>query len=573
MTSKTKIEIPDIGDFANVPVIEILVRTGEAVLVDQPILTLESDKATLEVPSPAAGMVDAIHVSVGDEVSKGTLIATVVGLETAQQDVEPSNAIQKQAASTAARTEGGVDCDVVVIGAGPGGYSAAFRAADLGLKVILIEKHQTLGGVCLNVGCIPSKALLHLVAVKEEAERLAVPGISFSPPQVSLDAIVKFKQATVARLTGGLSQMTKMRKVEVIIGTAEFLSSDALNVSTAEGGRAVRFRKCIIAAGSAAAHIPVLPDDPRVVNSTGALELPFVPKRMLVVGGGIIGLEMATIYGGLGATVDVVERLEGLLPGVDRDGVDIWRKQNNHRFGEIAVGAQVTSAVATPSGIKVTVQGTTSFEREYDLVLQSVGRRPNGAALGLDRVDVACDKRGFIVVDEQMRTSAPNIFAIGDIAGEPMLAHKAIHEGHVAAEVCAGLKSAFDATVVPNVAYTNPEIAWVGLTEELAKQSGAAVSVSRFPWAASGRAIANGAAYGATKLIFDKGTKRVVGGMIVGPGAGDMIGEICLAIEMGADATDMAKTIHPHPTLGETIGMAAEVEKGVCTDLPPAGKR
>ncbi|MBE7199315.1 MAG: dihydrolipoyl dehydrogenase, partial [Parafilimonas terrae] len=463
-------------------------------------------------------------------------------------------------------------CDVLVIGGGPGGYSAAFRAADLGQRVILVERDATLGGVCLNVGCIPSKALLHVAAVTEEAQRLAAHGVSFGTPAIDLEKLRSFKTGTIRRLTDGLAQMARQRKVTVIRGTARFTGPNVVTLDLQEGGeRDIAFRSVIVAAGSSPVALPMLPKDPRIVNSTGALELPFVPARLLVIGGGIIGLEMATVYSALGARVDVVERLPNLLEGVDRDLVAIWTKRNAHRFDRLLTGAEVVSATAGPKGIAVTLAGEAQATT-YDLVLQAAGRRPNGASLGLEVAGVVVD-RGFVPVDAQMRTNVPHIFAIGDLVGQPMLAHKAVHQGHVAAEGAAGHRAGFDAAVIPSVAYTDPEIAWVGLTEAAAKAEGRAVEVARFPWAASGRAIANGADYGLTKLLFEAGTRRVVGGAIVGPSAGDLIGEIVLAIEMGADAIDIGRTIHPHPTLGETVGLAAEAALGLCTDLPPMARR
>ncbi|MBB5577326.1 MULTISPECIES: dihydrolipoyl dehydrogenase [Rhizobium] len=575
----TDIRLPDIGDFTDVPVIEVLIKPGDDVLLDQPILTLESDKATLEVPSPQAGRIETVAVAVGDRVSMGSLIGTILPAPGAAPETVPQAAAELQRsrvtkeapvsqAMLVVKDAAEVDFDVAVIGGGPGGYSAAFRAADLGLRVVLIEKDETLGGVCLNVGCIPSKALLHVAALKLEMEGLAEHGLAFSEPAIGLGRLRSFKNATVSRLTTGLAQMASKRSVEVVRGTATFASSRSLTV---DGTGLISFAHCIIAAGSSPVRLPFLPEDPRIIDSTGALELPLIPKRMLVIGGGIIGLEMATVYSALGATVDVVERLDGLLAGIDRDAVAIWRKENAKRLGDIFLGASVEKATAGPEGITVSIGSSPPVDRTYDLVLQSAGRRPNGASLGLEAAGIAVDSSGFITVDNQMRTRAKNIFAIGDIAGDPMLAHKAAHEGHVAAEVAAGMKSHFDAKVIPSVAYTNPEIAWVGVTEDAAKISGRKVKTAKFPWAASGRAIANGAAYGMTKLIFDPDTHRLVGGVIVGPNAGDMIGEICLGIEMGADAVDIGKTIHPHPTLGETIGMAAELFEGVCTDLPPSG--
>jgi dihydrolipoamide dehydrogenase len=464
--------------------------------------------------------------------------------------------------------EGGdLDCDLVVLGAGPGGYSAAFRAADLGLKVVLVERYPVLGGVCLNVGCIPSKALLHVAALSEAAAGLSAHGISFGPPQIDLEKLRAWKDKIVERLTKGLAGMALLRKVEVLRGTGRFLDAHSLSV----GERIVRFRHAIVAAGSQAVRLPFLPDDPRIVESTGALELRSIPKRLLVIGGGIIGLEMATIYSALGARIEVVERLGRLMPGPDDDLLAVWQARNAHRFDRIMLETEVTGVVAREDGLLVSFAGPDAPEPLlYDMILQAAGRRPNGHAVGADAAGVHVDERGFIPVDGQMRTNVPHIFAIGDVAGAPMLAHKAVHEGHVAAEAASGLPSHFAARVIPSVAYTDPEVAWVGVTEADAAASGGKVEVARFPWAASGRAIANGAEYGLTKLLFDAETHRIVGGGIVGPGAGDLIGEVALAIEMGADAVDIGRTIHPHPTLSETIGMAADVFEGICTDLPPA---
>lgn len=567
------IRVPDLGDYADVPVIEIPVAPGQPVDKDQTLLVVESDKATLDIPSPAAGRLVEMLVGLGDTVSAGTLVARLA-VEAPGARAEPLTAPvpapRPAAPPPEPRAEAG--CDLLVIGGGPGGYSAAFRAADLGQRVVLVERHATLGGVCLNVGCIPSKALLHVAAVTEEAVRLAAHGISFGAPTVDLEKLRTFKAGTVRRLTDGLAQMARQRKVEVVRGTARFTGPDTVSVTLQDGGtRDITFTGAVVAAGSAPVALPMLPDDPRIVNSTGALELPAVPRRLLVIGGGIIGLEMATVYSALGARVDVVERLPGLLEGVDRDLVSVWTKRNAHRFDRILTGVEVVSAEARPDGIAVTFSGEAE-PGTYDLVLQAAGRRPNGATLGLDAAGVALDG-GFVPVDAQMRTNVPHIFAIGDCVGQPMLAHKAVHQGHVAAEAAAGHKAGFDAAVIPSVAYTDPEIAWAGLTETAAKAAGRAVEVARFPWAASGRAIANGADYGLTKLLFDAQTGRVVGGAIVGPSAGDMIGEVALAIEMGADATDIGRTIHPHPTLGETIGLAAEAGLGLCTDLPPVARR
>ena len=488
------------------------------------------------------------------------------------------------------------DCDVLVLGGGPGGYSAAFRAADLGLKVILVERYATLGGVCLNVGCIPSKALLHVAAVMDEVAHLAKAGISFGAPQINIDTLRAHKEKVIGKLTGGLAQMAKMRKVQIVRGLGTFVGSHELRVdattSSAASGQektgqtqTLRFKTAIIAAGSQAVHLPFMPKDPRVVDSTGALALKEVPKRMLILGGGIIGLEMGTVYSALGARLDVVEMQSGLMQGADRDLVKVWQKMNAPRFDRIMLNTKTIAAQASSAGITVEFdgkdeQGQPYPAQTYDLVLQAVGRSPNGKKIGAEAAGVQVGERGFIPVDAQMRTNARHIFAIGDIVGQPMLAHKAVHEAHVAAEVIAGellgdaklAKAAFDARVIPSVAYTDPEVAWVGLTEDQAKADGIAVEKGLFPWAASGRAIANGRDEGFTKLLFDKTTHRIVGGGIVGTHAGDMIGEVALAIEMGADSVDIGKTIHPHPTLGESIGMAAEVAHGSCTDVPPARK-
>jgi len=477
-------------------------------------------------------------------------------------------------------------CDMLVLGAGPGGYSAAFRAADLGLKTVLVERYATLGGVCLNVGCIPSKALLHVTQVMDEAAHASTLGVEFAQPKVDIDRLRAHKAGVVSKLTTGLAGMAKMRKVDVVRGTGRFLDAFHMQVSTTAGSGSevtgetlvIQFKQCIIAAGSSSIHLPFIPaspTDPRIVDSTGALELPFTPKRMLVIGGGIIGLEMATVYATLGAKVDVVEMQETLMQGPDRDLVAVWEKQNASRFDRIMLKTKTVSVEPHADSLVVTFSGKDApKERQhYDLILQAAGRTPNGKKIDAANAGVTVTDRGFIPVDKQMRTNVPHIFAIGDIVGQPMLAHKAVHEAHVAAEVAAGMKSYFDASVIPSVAYTHPEVAWVGVGEDEAKESGRKVTVAKFPWAASGRAIANGAEYGFTKLLFDAETHRVIGGSIVGPNAGDMIGEVALAIEMGADATDIGKTIHPHPTLGESIGMAAEIAHGSCTDLPPPRKR
>ena len=592
--SLIEVKVPDIGDFKDVPVIGIEVSPGDTVKAEDPLVTLESDKATMEVPSPAAGVVKEIRLKIGDKVSEGTLVLLMETAEAgaaapapAPVPAAPPAAAPPAAAPApqAARHAGGADIetDMLVLGAGPGGYSAAFRSADLGLKTVLVERYAALGGVCLNVGCIPSKALLHVAAVMEEAAHMADCGVAFAAPKLDLDKLRAHKAKVVSKLTGGLAGMAKARKVDIVRGYGHFLDANHLEVELTKGDgqdkigekKVIRFQKCIIAAGSSAVRLPFIQDDPRIVDSTGALELRFVPKRMLVIGGGIIGLEMATVYSTLGAKVDVVEMLDGLMQGPDRDLVKVWEKKNAGRFEKVMLKTKTVKVEALKEGLKVWFEGeqAPAEPQLYDMILQSAGRSPNGSKIGADKAGVAVDARGFIAVDRQMRTNVPHIFAIGDLVGQPMLAHKAVHEAHVAAEAAAGHKAYFDARVIPGVAYTDPEVAWVGLTEDAAKKQGVKVGIGKFPWAASGRAIANGRDEGFTKLIFDEETHRIVGGGIVGPHAGDMIGEIALAIEMGADAVDIGKTIPPHPTLGESIGMAAEVYEGTCTDLPPARKK
>jgi dihydrolipoamide dehydrogenase len=586
-----EVKVPDIGDFKDVAVIELLVKPGDTVKVDQGLVTVESDKASMEIPCSHAGVVKELKVALGDKVSEGSLLLMLeaAGAPAASPAPTPapapSPAPVKAAAgvpapSPAAASFTGtadLECDLLVLGAGPGGYSAAFRGADLGLKAVLVERFPTLGGVCLNVGCIPSKALLHVAAVMDEASHFADLGIEFGAPKVDLAKLLAHKNKVVGKLTGGLAAMAKMRKVAVVQGTGAFADPHHLHVALAAGGQQViRFRHAIIAAGSEAVKLPFLPDDPRIVTSTGALELRQKPERMLVVGGGIIGLEMGTVYSTLGARLDVVEMLDGLMQGADRDLVKVWQKMNAKRFDRVMLKTKTVGAEARADGIHVRFEGegAPAEPQRYDLVLQAVGRVPNGRRIGAEKAGVAVTDRGFVPVDAQMRTNVPHIFAIGDIVGQPMLAHKAVHEAHVAAEVAAGDgKAMFDARVIPSVAYTDPEVAWVGLTEDEAKAQGRKVTKGLFPWSASGRAIANGRDEGFTKLLFDdspEGGHRIVGGGIVGTHAGDMIGEIALAIEMGADAVDIGRTIHPHPTLGESIGMAAEVAHGSCTDLPPA---
>jgi dihydrolipoamide dehydrogenase len=563
MAKLVEVKVPDIGDFKDVEVIEILVRPGDSVAKEQSLISLESEKASMEIPAPEAGVVKALAVKLGDKVSQGSVILM---LETGEGSKPPPEK-PRPAAVQPAQGSSGFDCDMLVLGSGPGGYSAAFRAADLGMKTILVERYPVLGGVCLNVGCIPSKALLHTAAIMDAASKLGEHGIAFGEPKIDLHKLRAFKGKVVAKLTGGLASMAKMRKVTVVQGAGKFVSGNSIEV----GGKKISFANAIIAAGSQAAKLPFLPDDPRIVDSTGALELRSLPKKLLVIGGGIIGLEMGTVYSTLGARLDVVEMLDGLMLGADRDLVAVWQKFNASRFERIMLKTKTTKLEATKEGIRVSFdQGDPGV---YDMILVSVGRVPNGRKIGAESAGVTVNERGFIAVDSQMRTNVPNIYAIGDIAGNPMLAHKAVHEGHVAAEAAAGLKSHFDARVVPSVAYTDPEIAWVGVTEDEAKKAGRKVGVAKFPWAASGRAIANARDEGFTKLIFDHDTHRIVGGGIVGTGAGDLISELALAVEMGADAADIGKTIHPHPTLGESVGMAAELYEGVCTDLPPQRKK
>jgi len=562
----TDVKVPDIGDFKSVEVIEVLVKPGDQVAKEQSLITLESDKATMEIPSPGAGTVQAIKVKVGDKVSQGS---TILVLEGSAERVAPPG--EEKSAPSVPAMASDLECDVLVLGAGVGGYSAAFRAADLGMKVVLVERYPALGGVCLNVGCIPSKALLHTAAVMDAARDLSHHGISFGEPKVDLEQLRAFKGKVVGKLTGGLAAMAKMRKVTVLTGVGSFENPHLLSVRTKEGNKTVKFNSAIIAAGSQAAKLPFLPEDPRIVDSTGALELRARPNKLLVIGGGIIGLEMGTVYSTLGARLDVVEMLDGLMLGADRDMVAVWQKANAKRFDNIMLKTKTTKVEAAKEGLKVSFEGQPS--QTYDMILVSVGRSPNGKKIGAEKAGVDVDAKGFISVDKQMRTNVPHIYAVGDIVGNPMLAHKAAHEGHVAAEVAAGHKAGFDARVIPSVAFTDPEIAWVGLTEDEAKKSGAKVGVAKFPWTASGRAIANGRDEGFTKLIFEEESHRIVGGGIVGTNAGDLISELALAVEMGADATDIGKTIHPHPTLGESVGMAAELFEGVCTDMPPVRKK
>ena len=614
--STVEIKVPDIGDFNDIPVIEVLVKAGDSVKREDSLVTLESDKATMDVPSPVDGVVKELKVKIGDKVSEGSLLLIVEsdakGAATPSPQASPANAgpppspqpspasgrggaeaaaQARSAAPPAAPTptassysgRADIECEMLVLGSGPGGYSAAFRSADLGMKTVLVERYATLGGVCLNVGCIPSKALLHTASIMDEVKAMGAHGVSYGLPAIDLPKLREFKDGVTKKLTTGLAGMAKMRKVDVVRGSGRFLDPHHLEVELTTGTgwdktgekKVVKFAKAIIAAGSQAMKLPFLPDDPRIVDSTGALELKAIPKRMLVVGGGIIGLEMATVYSTLGARIDVVEMLDGMMAGADRDLVKVWEKKNAPRFDNVMLKTKTVSGEATAAGIKVGFEGANAPKgpQVYDLVLVAVGRSPNGKVIDATKAGVVVSDRGYIAVDKQMRTNVAHIFAIGDIVGQPMLAHKATHEGHVAAEAAAGQKSYFDARQIPSVAYTDPEIAWAGLTEDECKEQGIKYGKAVFPWVASGRAIANGRDEGFTKLLFDEATHRCIGGAIVGTDAGNLISEICLAVEMGCDPVDIGKTIHPHPTLSESVGMAAELYEGVCTDLPPVKKK
>ena len=562
-----EVKVPDIGDFKDVPVIEVHVAEGATVKAEDPLLTLESDKATMDVPSPAAGTVTGLKVKVGDRVGEGTLI---LFLQAGAAKPAPVAVPTAPAPRPAAAGKGDFDAEVLVLGAGPGGYSAAFRAADLGRQVVLVERWPTLGGVCLNVGCIPSKALLHAAKVIAESEEMSHFGVKFTAPTVDIDALRGWKDGVVKKLTGGLSGLAKARKVTVVSGIGRFTSLNQLEVEDANGGKkTVSFEQAIIAAGSEPVTLPFIPHaDPRVIDSTGALELGGVPKRLLVVGGGIIGLEMATVYHALGAKVTIVELMDQIIPGADKDLVTPLHKRIAKQYENIFLKAKVTKVEAKPEGLVVSFEGGSAPASDtFDRILVAVGRKPNGKVIGAENAGVIVDERGFIPVDKQLRTNVPHIFAIGDVVGQPMLAHKAVHEGKTAAEVANGMKSFFDAAVIPSVAYTDPEVAWVGLTEIEAKAKGIKYGKGVFPWAASGRSLALGRDEGSTKLLFDEATHRVLGCGIVGPNAGELVAEAGLAIEMGADASDIGLTIHAHPTLSETIGMAAEMYEGTITDL------
>ena len=576
MTQLIEIKVPDVGDFKDIPVIELLAKVGDTVEKEAPLITLETDKATVEIPAPQAGVVKEIKVRVGDKVSEGSLILILEVVEVAEshasRDEGPSIAPPLIPVSASIQTpivRGENHADLVVLGAGPGGYTAAFRAADLGKKVVLIERYAALGGVCLNVGCIPSKALLHVAKVITEAEETEHQGVAFSKPTIEIEKLRTWKDSVISKLTKGLTVLAKQRKVEVIHGIGKFISSHLIQVETASGIKVVSFEHCIIAAGSSVTRIPDFPyDDPRLIDSTGALNLVDIPKRMLIIGGGIIGLEMATVYDALGSSVSVVELMDQLIPGADADLVKPLHRRIQKRYEAIYLKTRVTRIEPHDEGLRVTFAGETSLEPQtYDRVLLAVGRRPNGRDIGAENAGIHVNERGFISVDEQLRTNVSHIFGMGDIVGEPMLAHKATHEGKLAAEIIAGHKAAFDARTIPSVAYTDPEVAWMGLTETEAKKQGIDYERASFPWAASGRAIAMGREEGMTKLLLDKNTRRILGAGMVGVNAGELIAEAVLALEMGADMQDIGLTIHPHPTLSETIFFASEIAEGSITDL------
>jgi dihydrolipoamide dehydrogenase len=569
----SEVRVPDIGDFIDVPVIEIHVAAGDSVAVEDPLVTLESDKATMDVPAPFAGTVQQLHVKIGDRVSEGSVLLLLDNADAPAEPADAPSAVEAPApaapASEVAPASERYDAQVVVLGAGPGGYTAAFRAADLGLKTILVERYDKLGGVCLNVGCIPSKSLLHAARVISEADEMATRGIRFGKPSIDLDALREWKQSVVDRLTRGVEGLAKQRKVDVVHGVARFTGPHSISV----GDRTVTFENCIIAAGSQSASLLGLPDDERIVDSTGALEMPEVPKRLLVIGGGIIGLELATVYDALGSKVTVVELMDQLIPGCDPDLVRPLQKRISARYAGVLLGTKVESVKAQKNGLKAEFSGD-GGRGLFDRVLVAVGRKPNGGAIGAGAAGVTVDANGFIPVDGQLRTNVPWIYAIGDIVGGPMLAHKASHEGSVAAEVIAAIGGAeFDPRAIPSVAYTDPEIAWMGLTETDAKASGIEYEKAVFPWAASGRALSVGRDDGLTKLLVEPGTRRVLGAGIVGVGAGELIAETVHALEMGANAEDLGATIHPHPTLSETVMFAAEAAEGTITDLLPASRR
>ncbi|MCK5262835.1 MAG: dihydrolipoyl dehydrogenase [Gammaproteobacteria bacterium] len=578
MSNIVKVEVPDIGDFSDVDIIEIVVAAGDVVAEEDALITLESDKASIEIPSPFAGTIKNVLVNVDDKVSQGDIILEMeltgeAAVDSAAKEEAPAASKPKAAAEpapVAAATPKGSDmhAEVVVLGSGPGGYTAAFRAADLGKSVILIEKFNNIGGVCLNVGCIPSKALLHTAQIINEAEEISEHGVVFGKPKIDIKKIVEYKNNIIGQLTGGLAGLAKQRKVKIVNGYGKFTSPKTIDVE-GEDGTTISFDDVIIAAGSSVMKIPGFPyDDERLMDSTGALELKEVPKRLLVIGGGIIGLEMATVYDALGSKVSIVELSPGLIPGCDRDLVRPLERRVKKRYENIWLNAKVTDIKALKSGLKVSFEGKNVPETDtFDRVLLAVGRTPNGKLIDAEKAGVVVDERGFIAVDKQQKTNVPNIYAIGDIIGQPMLAHKATHEGKTAAETISGMKSFFDAKTIPSVAYTDPEISWMGVTEEQAKAQGIEYTKGAFPWAASGRSLSIGRNEGMTKVLFDKNTHKIIGAGMVGTNAGELIAEAVLALEMGADIEDIALTVHPHPTLSETFNFAAEMAEGTCTDL------
>lgn len=586
--SISEVKVPDIGDFQDVEVIEVICQEGQSVAVEDSLITLESEKATMDVPSPLAGRILSIKIKSGDKVSEGNLI---LELETSgASEPEAQKLVQAEDQSSETKGSASIDtkisadssaaadisCEVLVLGSGPGGYTAAFRAADLGRQVVLVERHEQIGGVCLNVGCIPSKTLLHAAKIIVEAEEMDAHGISFGKPSIDLDKLREWKNGIIRQLTGGLKNMAKQRNVTIVNGFGEFIDSNHLRVTDKnEKITTINFSNAVIAAGSRPVKLPFLPDDPRIIDSTGSLELGSIPKNLLVIGGGIIGLEMATVYHALGSRITIVEMLDGLMAGADRDLVRPFQKRIAKQYDNIWLETRVTEVEDLKKGLRVHFEGKNSPDKPqmYDCILSSVGRVPNGLNIGAEKAGVEVDEKGFISTDTQMRTNVSHIFAIGDLAGQPMLAHKASHEAKVAAEAISGMKSFFDARAVPSVAYTDPEVAWTGITEEEAKTQGISYGKGSFPWAASGRSLSIGRSEGMTKVIFEEDSKRVIGLGIVGPNAGDLIAEGTLAIEMGCDANDIGSTIHPHPTLSETVAFAAEAYEGTITDLYIPGKK
>jgi len=573
MSSVKEIRLPNIGDFSEVEIIEIFVQEGDSIQQDDALISLESDKATIDVPSPAAGRVANLKVSLGDKLSQGDLILTMENSDTkgasdTQKKADNSNAVVETASEARDSINTDMDTEVLVLGSGPGGYTAAFRCADLGKQTLLVEKYPNLGGVCLNVGCIPSKTLLHAAKVISESREMKAFGVDFGEPEINLDKLRGWKDKVLGQLTHGLKGLARQRKVKLVQGTGQFVSSNCLKVDTGEGEKYIGFEHAIIATGSSAAMIPDFPDDPRIIDSTGALKLENIPRRLLVIGGGIIGLEMATVYHALGARVTIVEMLDTLIAGADSDVLKPLQRRIEKQYENIYLGTRVTEIRNAGETLEVSFQGDSAPEKDdFDLVLVAVGRRPNGNGIGAEAAGVAVDDKGFIQVDKQQRTNVPHIHAIGDVVGQPMLAHKAVHEGKVAAEVVAGMKSSFDARVIPSVAYTDPEVAWVGITESMAREQGLNYGKGVFPWAASGRSLSLGRNEGMTKLLCDEDSKQIIGAGIVGTNAGDLIAEVVLAIEMGCDAEDIGLTIHPHPTLSETVAFSAEMFEGTITDL------